>query len=365
MRVEHRPLPPGATIGILGGGQLGRMLAMAAARIGLKCCIYSPAGDNPAFDVAAAHAEGTWSDAAALARFAARCDVVTYEFENVPAAAIAAIEGRCAAFPPARALEISQDRLTEKRFLNDLGIATAPFAVAETAEALAKEAGAIGFPGILKTRRLGYDGKGQTRIADAESLMAAWTAMGGSELIYEGFVPFAREVSVVGARGVNGQKAAYDIGENVHRQGILHTTTVPARLSVKTADAARATAFSMLDALDYVGVMGVEFFVVEQQGEERLLVNEFAPRVHNSGHWTIDACASSQFEQHMRAVAGWPLADCCRHSDAVMENLIGTDIEGWETRPPAAGEAVHIYGKAEARPGRKMGHVTRLTTRCA
>ena len=365
MRAEHRPLPPGATIGILGGGQLGRMLAVAASRLGLKCRIYSPAGDNPAFDVAAAHDEGAWSDEAALARFAACCDVVTYEFENVPAAAIAAIEGQCPAFPPARALEISQDRLIEKRFVNDLGIATAPFAVAETAEALAEEAAAIGFPGILKTRRLGYDGKGQARIADAEGLIAAWTAMGGGDLIYEGFVPFAREISVVAARGLNGEKAAYDIGENVHRQGILHTTTVPARISLTTADAARATAFSMLDALDYVGVMGVEFFVVGQDGQERLMVNEFAPRVHNSGHWSIDGCACSQFEQHMRAVAGWPLADPCRHSDAVMENLIGADIEGWETRTPAAGEAVHIYGKAEARPGRKMGHVSRLSARRA
>ncbi len=363
MTAERRPLPPGATIGILGGGQLGRMLSMAAARLGLKCRIYSPAGDNPAFDVAAGHDEGAWSDAAALARFATTCDVVTYEFENVPATTIAAIERHCPAFPPARALEISQDRLTEKRFVNDLGIATAPFAVAETSQALAAEATAIGFPGILKTRRLGYDGKGQARIADAESLLKAWSTMGGNDLIYEGFVTFAREISVVAARGLNGQKAAYDIGENVHRAGILHTTTVPARIAPATADAARATTFSMLDAQDYVGVMGVEFFVVDEGGQERLKVNEFAPRVHNSGHWTIDACACSQFEQHIRAVAGWPLADPDRHSDAVMQNLIGVDIEGWEERTPAAGEAVHIYGKTEARTGRKMGHVTRLSTR--
>ena len=360
MTAEQPALPTGATIGILGGGQLGRMLALAAARLGLKCHIYAPAGDNPAFDVAAAHTEGAWSDAVALARFAACCDVVTYEFENVPHATIAAIEHACPAFPPRRALETSQDRLAEKRFLNALGIATAPFAVAATADQLAVEAARIGFAGILKTRRLGYDGKGQAPIASAANLGAAWAAMGGKDLIYEGFVAFAREVSVVAARGRDGAMAAYDIGENVHRAGILATTTVPATIAPATAAAARAMTLAILKALDYVGVIGVEFFVVEEAGSERLVVNEFAPRVHNSGHWTIDACACSQFEQHIRAVAGWPLGNPSRHCDAVMENLIGSDIEGWQARPPAPGECLHIYGKAKARPGRKMGHVTRL-----
>jgi len=361
MTADLKALPPGSTIGILGGGQLGRMLAMAAARLALKCHIYAPSGDNPAFDVAASHSEGAWDDEAALARFAAGCDVVTYEFENVPHATITVVERGCPAFPSGRALEISQDRLTEKRFVNDLGIATAPFAVGASTEALSEEAKRIGFPGILKTRRLGYDGKGQTRIADAPGLMGAWTQMGGRDLIYEGFVPFSREISAIAARGRCGDMAAYDIGENMHRAGILHTTTVPASVAPATAEAARGAAFAMLEALDYVGVIGVEFFVVPGEDGERLFVNEFAPRVHNSGHWTIDACACSQFEQHIRAVAGWPLCDPSRHCDAVMENLIGADVEGWQTRTPDAGECVHIYGKAEPRPGRKMGHVTRLS----
>ncbi len=262
MTADLKPLPPGSTIGILGGGQLGRMLAMAAARLGLKCHIYAPAGDNPAFDVAAAATEGAWDDGAALSRFAAACDAVTYEFENVPHAAIAAVEQACPAFPPGRALEISQDRLTEKRFLNGLGIATAPFAVAEGTEALSQEAGTIGFPGILKTRRLGYDGKGQTRIADVSGLTAAWAQMGGRDLIYEGLVPFSAEVSVIAARSRSGAMAAYDMGENVHRAGILHTTTVPAAIAPATGGAERAAVFAMLEALDYVGVIGVEFFVV-------------------------------------------------------------------------------------------------------
>ena len=360
MTADLKPLPPGSTIGILGGGQLGRMLAMAAARLGLECHIYAPPGDNPAFDVSAARSQGAWDDETALARFAAACDVVTYEFENVPHAAITAVEQASPAFPPGRALEISQDRLTEKRFVNGLSIATAPFAVAESSAALSVEAKAIGFPGILKTRRLGYDGKGQARIADASGLTGAWEQMGGRDLIYEGFVPFSREISVIAARSRSGAMAAYDIGENVHRAGILHTTTVPAAIAPATGEAACGAAFAMLEALNYVGVIGVEFFVVPGEEGERLLVNEFAPRVHNSGHWTIDACACSQFEQHIRAVAGWPLGEPSRHSDAVMENLIGTDVEGWQTRSPRAGECVHIYGKAEARPGRKMGHVNRL-----
>jgi 5-(carboxyamino)imidazole ribonucleotide synthase len=360
MKASLKPLPPGSVIGILGGGQLGRMLALAAARLGLTCHIYAPAGDNPAFAVAAAATEGAWEDEAALARFARACDVVTYEFENVPAAAIAAIAGQCPAFPPARALEVSQDRLSEKRFLNGLGIATAPFCAADTPEALAREATRVGFPGLLKTRRLGYDGKGQARIASALDLEAGWTALGGADLVYEGFVPFAREVSVIAARGRDGHTAAYDIGENVHRAGILRSTTVPAAIREETAREARRTAFLMLEALDYVGVIGVEMFLLEEAGRERLLVNEFAPRVHNSGHWTIDGCACSQFEQHVRAVAGWPLGDPARHSDAVMENLIGAEVEGWQARAPSPGECLHIYGKAEVRPGRKMGHVTRI-----
>jgi len=363
MTADPKPLPPGSTIGILGGGQLGRMLAMAAARLGLKCHIYAPAGDNPAFDVAAACSEGAWDDEAALARFAAACDVVTYEFENVPYATIAAVERDSPAFPPGRALGISQDRLSEKRFAKTVGFVPASISWSKDLDSVVKAAEMFGFPGILKTRRLGYDGKGQARVANEEELRKAWHAMGGEDLIYESFVDFEHEISVIAARGRDGKMVAYDIGENVHRSGILHTTRVPARIAPITGKKARDATFRMLKALDYVGVIGVELFVVGEFGAERLVFNEFAPRVHNSGHWTIDACACSQFEQHIRAVAGWPLGDPSRHSDAVMENLIGGDVEGWQTRAPDRGECVHIYGKAEARRGRKMGHVTRLARR--
>jgi 5-(carboxyamino)imidazole ribonucleotide synthase len=349
-------LEPGAVIGILGGGQLGRMLSMAAARLGLRCHVYEPAADCPASYVAWRTTCAPYDDADALRAFAREVDVVTYEFENVPAEALDLIEAEVPIRPGRRALAVSQDRLTEKEFLSGLGLATAPFAPVETADDLASALDRIGAPAILKTRRLGYDGKGQARIMAPEDAPAARAAMAGAPAILEGFVTFSREVSVIAARGLDGSVACFDPGENVHEGGILRTTTIPARLTPAQRSDAVLIAARMLNALDYVGVMGVELFVTAVG----LVVNEFAPRVHNSGHWTQNGCVIDQFEQHVRAVAGWPLGDGTRHSNVVMENLIGDDV----LRIPeiaATGAAIHLYGKAEARTGRKMGHVNRIT----
>lgn len=348
------PLAPGATIGILGGGQLGRMLAVAASRLGLKCHIYEP-GAAPAADVAAALTTAGYEDLAALEAFARSVDVVTYEFENVPADALDRIEALVPIRPGRAALAVSQDRVDEKRFLEGAGIAVAPWAPVDDLDSLKAAIGRIGLPAILKTRRLGYDGKGQVRLTDLARAEAAWQAVDGAPGVLEGFVDFRREVSVIAARGLSGEVVCYDPGENVHRDGILHTTTVTAAAARGIRADAVLTAGRLLNALDYVGVMGVEMFVT-QAG---LLVNEIAPRVHNSGHWTIEACVIDQFQQHIRAVAGWTLGDGTRHSDAVMTNLIGAEADAW---PVLAREqaGLHLYGKAESRPGRKMGHITRL-----
>ncbi|MBP7241499.1 5-(carboxyamino)imidazole ribonucleotide synthase [Amaricoccus sp.] len=351
------PLAPGARIGVLGGGQLGRMLALAAARLGFATRIFEP-GDACAAPVVEQVTRAGYDDAAALRAFAAGVDVLTYEFENVPLAAIDAVAGIVPVRPGRRALEVAQDRIAEKDFLTGVGLRTAPYAAVDDAASLAAAVARIGTPAILKTRRLGYDGKGQARIAAPADAEPALAAIGGGPAILEGFVAFEREISVIAARGLDGGVVAFDPGENVHRDGILHTTTVPARISAAVAQDAALLAGRILNALDYVGVIGVELFVTEGG----LLVNEIAPRVHNSGHWTQDACLIDQFEQHIRAVAGWPLGDGSRHSDAVMENLIGAEIA---TVPGLRDAAVHVYGKAEARPGRKMGHVTRLTARRA
>ncbi len=348
------PLAPGATIGILGGGQLGRMLALAAARRGLRCHIYDPAPDGPAAEVSARATCAAWGDTAALQAFAASVDVVTYEFENIPTASLDAIEAIRPIRPGRRALATSQDRLDEKTFLQGLGLTTAPFATVDDAESLAAALDRIGTPAILKTRRLGYDGKGQARIMQPGDADAALAAMSGAPALLEGFVAFSHEVSVIGARGLDGAVACFDPGENRHEDGILRETRLPARLSPSQRSDAVLIAARILTALDYVGVIGVELFVTPAG----LVVNEIAPRVHNSGHWTQDGCVIDQFEQHIRAIAGWPLGDGARHSDMVMENLIGDDVD----RLPeiaASGAAIHLYGKAEARPGRKMGHVNR------
>ncbi|MGB5838681.1 MAG: 5-(carboxyamino)imidazole ribonucleotide synthase [Albidovulum sp.] len=349
-------LPQGSVIGILGGGHLGRMLSVAAARLGYRTHIFEPASNPPAADVAHAMTTASYDDIAALEAFALSVDVVTYEFENIPTSALDAIEAHRPIHPNRRALSVSQDRLIEKAFLSDQGLLTAPYAAVDDATDLAEALDEIGAPAILKTRRLGYDGKGQARLHSAEDADAALAAMAGAPAIFEGFVEFSHEVSVIAARSLSGEVAAYDPGENVHRDGILHSTTVPAELTEAQRTDAVLLAGKILNALNYVGVMGVELFVTPKG----LIVNEIAPRVHNSGHWTQNGCAIDQFEQHIRAITGWPLGDGSRHSDVVMENLIGDDIAQIPDLARERHTAIHLYGKAEARPGRKMGHVNRI-----
>ena len=338
------------TIGILGGGQLGRMLSVAASRLGLRCHIYEP-GAAPAGDVAWRETTAPYEDEAALRAFAESVDVITYEFENVPTSALDLLESIRPIRPNRRALAVSQDRLTEKTFLNEIGLATAPFADVPTQGDLDAAIAQIGRPSILKTRRMGYDGKGQVRIGDGP---AEWT---GAPSVLEGFVDFSVEISVIIARGADGQVAAFDPGLNVHRDGILRTTTIPCGLPGKVTTDAVLIAARIANALDYVGVMGVELFVTPQG----LIVNEIAPRVHNSGHWTQAGCAVDQFEQHIRAVAGLPLGDGKRYADVVMENLIGDDLDRVPELLKAPNIQVHLYGKGAPRPGRKMGHVNRIT----
>ena len=349
-------LPVGATIGILGGGQLGRMLSVAASRLGLKTHIFEPGANPPAGDVAHAVTTADYTDEAALTAFANAVDVITYEFENIPTSALDLLEKLRPIHPGRQALATSQDRLTEKSFLQDLGLQTAPFANVENAADLEAAITSIGTPAILKTRTMGYDGKGQARIMSPDQAETALADMAGAPAILEGFVNFSHEVSVIAARNPDGAVACYDPGENVHVDGILSTTTVPAKLKPSQRTDAVLLAARILNALDYVGVMGVELFVTPQG----LIVNEIAPRVHNSGHWTQNGCAIDQFEQHMRAVAGWPLGDGSRHSNVVMENLIGDDMD----KVPEAAKsnaAIHLYGKADVKPGRKMGHINRVT----
>ncbi len=350
------PLVTGSTIGILGGGQLGRMLSVAASRLGLRTHIYEPGADCPAADVAHRCTTAGYEDHTALAEFAASVDVITYEFENIPTAALDQLEALRPIRPGRAALATSQDRLAEKQFLQGLGLQVAPFAPVGTLAELGAALARIGTPAILKTRRMGYDGKGQARIMDLAGAGAAFADMAGAQAVLEGFVHFSHEVSVIGARGADGSIACYDPGENVHDAGILRTTTVPAKLTPSQRTDAVLIAARILNALDYVGVMGVELFVTAQG----LIANEIAPRVHNSGHWTQNGCAIDQFEQHIRAVAGWPLGDGSRHSNVVMENLIGDDM----LRVPGLAKtnaALHLYGKVQAKPGRKMGHVNRVT----
>ena len=350
-------LSPGATIGILGGGQLGRMLSVAASRLGFRTHIYEPAANPPAGHVADRVTTAAYDDLTALRAFAQSVDVVTYEFENIPTEALDALDAIRPIRPNRRALAVSQDRILEKDFLTGLGLTTAPYAAVQTLDDLHAAIARIGTPAILKTPRLGYDGKGQARLRSPDDAAAALATMNGAPAVLEGFIDFSHEVSVIAARGLDGSVACYDPGENVHKDGILSTTTVPARLSPSQRTDAILLAARILNALDYVGVMGVELFVTAKG----LIVNEIAPRVHNSGHWTQNGCAVDQFEQHIRAVAGWPLGDGSRHADVVMENLIGDDV----LRVPAIAKernaALHLYGKAEARPGRKMGHVNRIT----
>ncbi len=354
-------LPPGSIIGILGGGQLGRMLALAAARLGLKAHIYSDEPDVPAFDVSAFSTVGSFADEAALSKFAANVDVVTCEFENVPARALEIAGKKAPVHPPAKAFAVAQDRLVEKDFMRGLGIQVAGYADMHDELSLRDALLRVRLPAILKTRRFGYDGKGQALVRNAAEALAALQDLRGQAALIERLVAFEREISVLVVRGQDGALKFYDPVENVHQNGILAVSRAPARIPADCAEEARRIAGKVATALGHVGVLCVEMF--QREEAPRLLVNEIAPRVHNSGHWTIDACLVSQFENHIRAIAGWPLGDTARHSDAVMTNLIGADVERWRELAREEGVAVHLYGKAEARPGRKMGHTTRLLPR--
>ncbi len=353
------PLPTGATIGILGGGQLGRMLAVAAARLGLRSHIFEPGPNPPAGDVAHAVTTAPYEDEAALRAFAGSVDVITYEFENIPTSALDLLEHLRPIRPSREALRISQDRFSEKTFLCDLGLQTAPYAAVDDAASLSKAIAETGLPAILKTRRFGYDGKGQARLVSPDDAAQALKDMANAPAILEGFIDFTHEVSVIGARSAMGDIACFDPGENLHEGGILRTTTLPASLTPSQRSDAILLTANILNKLDYIGVMGVELFVTRQG----LIVNEIAPRVHNSGHWTQNACAVDQFEQHIRAVAGWPLGDGRRFADVVMENLIGDDMGRVPALASEPGTALHLYGKADIKPGRKMGHVNRIKPR--
>ena len=348
---------PGDVVGILGGGQLARMLALAAANFGLKTHIFAPEADSPAFAVASTSTIGRYDDEAALAHFARSVAVVTYEFENVPAATIAAITPFCPVRPNGRALEITQDRLTEKSFLRDLGLPTASFAAVDDLAGLARGLEEIGRPSILKTRRFGYDGKGQATIREASDAEVLFQGF-GQPAILEGFVPFVREVSVVAARGDDGEFRAYDLCENDHADHILAETRVPARSSLDSASQAYAMTRLVADALDYVGILTVEMFILDEGLGETIVINEIAPRVHNSGHWTIDGAVTSQFAQHIRAICRWPLGSTRRLGDITMHNLIGHQADRWHSWLAEDNASLHLYGKADTRDGRKMGHVT-------
>ena len=352
-----RPIPPGSTIGIMGSGQLGRMTALAAARLGYRCHVFSPEADSPAEQVAAATV-APYSDEGALKRFAAAVDVVTFEFENVPHDCVELLSRRVCVRPRWECLHISQDRLREKDFLGTIGVSTAAYEKVTSADALARAAAQLGRPAVLKTTRLGYDGKGQVLVGEDTDPEAAWAEMGAETGILESFVDFEREISVIVARTPDGQCAAFDPVENRHVDHILDTTIAPAPISAPLARDAVDIAGRIAESLDLVGLLAVEMFVTRQ---DEILVNEIAPRPHNSGHWTMDACVTSQFEQFVRAICGLPLGSPERHSDAVMKNLIGADIEEGLHLLSDTGAKLHIYGKAETRPGRKMGHVTRLS----
>jgi 5-(carboxyamino)imidazole ribonucleotide synthase len=357
----HKPLAPDATIGILGGGQLGRMLALAAHELGFRVHVYSDKKDSCAFDVVKNSTCAPFDNWARLADFLNHVDAVTYEFENIPAETAAFVAARKPLFPGAAVLATTQDRVTEKKFVNSLKIATAPFAPVNSSMELSAAFARIGLPAILKTARLGYDGKGQVKLEKGDDLASAWRSIGEKPAVLEGFVKFEREISVVIARSMDGKTVAYEPVENMHRDHILHTSTVPAKIPPALAKEAIAIATKIAKALNYVGVLAVEMFVAKKGAKRELLVNEIAPRVHNSGHWTIDGATASQFEQHIRAVAGWPLNSAKRVGKSVtMTNLIGDEVLGWDKLAKEPGASVHLYGKGAAKAGRKMGHVTRI-----
>ena len=354
-------LPPGSTIGIIGGGQLGRMSAIAAARLGYRAHIFVPEANSPASQVSAGVTLGAYDDPEALTRFANEVDVVTFEFETVSAAGLDLLAALKPVRPSPAVLRVSQDRLAEKRFINDAGARTAPWESVETPDDLARALEKRGLPSVLKTTRLGYDGRGQALLRTQADVQPAWERVAPRPLVLESFIGFACEISVIVARGLDGAAVAFDAVENRHKHHILDLTLAPARISPELAAQARATALQIATFLDLVGLLAVEMFV---DRDASLLVNEIAPRPHNSGHWTLDACPASQFELHIRAIAGLPLPQATRHSDAVMKNLVGpADMAKWPQILATQGLIPHHYGKSEARPGRKMGHVTHLFPR--
>lgn len=352
----NKTLISGSTIGILGGGQLGQMLSMAAARLGFKTHIFEPSENPPASNVASKFTRAEYDDYDALKQFASSVDVVTYEFENIPTAALDIIETQSEIFPNREALKISQDRLIEKEFINKLGFKTASFCEVNSIEELIHAINQIGAPSILKTRRFGYDGKGQVKVQPSSKPEEIWKNLGEKALILEGFINFSSEFSVIGSRSKDGQISCFDPGENVHKDGILRTTTVPAHLTNQQKTEAVLITAKILETLKYVGVIGIEFFLEKNS----LVINEFAPRVHNSGHWTQNGCTVDQFEQHIRAITGWKLGNAERHSDVIMENLIGDEIYKTNQLVEDGSIALHLYGKADANPGRKMGHFNRI-----
>jgi 5-(carboxyamino)imidazole ribonucleotide synthase len=352
------PLPPGSTIGILGGGQLGRMLAEAASRLGFDVAILEPEEDSPASRVARTTFLAPYDDPEGLAALADAADVITYEFENVPATAVERLSALGAEVAPgAKALAVAQDRFEEKTFLNGAGAKTVDFVAVDTAEEAIEAAGRLGTPCLLKTRREGYDGKGQVWVETARDAAAAFEQLGGRPCIMEAKAEFLRELSIIAARGRDGEHAVYPLGENHHENGILRRTHAPARANDALVGQAERIATQVLSGLDYVGVIGIELFEVDGGG---VLVNEIAPRVHNTGHWTQDGCPVDQFEQHIRAVAGWPLGATEADFAVEMTNLLGDEANGWLEYASEPHTRVHLYGKREAKPGRKMGHINRV-----
>jgi len=352
------PLAPGSTLGILGGGQLGRMLSQAASRLGFDVVILDPEENSPAGRVSRGQIVAAYDDPTALGVFGRVCDVVTFEFENVPASSVERLaEAGALVAPGPTALAVAQDRVDEKTFLNAVGASTVGFVAVESLDDLKAGLETLGLPALLKTRRDGYDGKGQVWIKSAKQAEAALASLGGRPAILEARAPFIRELSIIAARGRDGSVAVYPPGENRHSGGVLRTTQAPAGLDRKTERRARAIAEAVLDGLAYVGVIGIELFDL---GDGKLLVNEIAPRVHNTGHWTQDGCVCDQFEQHIRAIAGWPLGPTAAHARVEMTNLLGDEVNQWSRVIARADQRLHLYGKTDARPGRKMGHVNRV-----
>jgi 5-(carboxyamino)imidazole ribonucleotide synthase len=363
--MHSEPLPPGSTIGIFGGGQLGRFLAMAASKLGLRTAIYAPEEDSPAFQVATQRWQSPYSDEDAVESFAKACDVVTFEFENVPATALQIAARHASVRPAVRAAEIAQDRILEKRFLAELGLPTASYFAIDNKDDLLAAASHLekAGTGLLKIARQGYDGKGQTHVSSEAELLSAFLKF-AAPCVLEGLVRFSMEISVIAVRSAGGEVFFYDSPENSHAAGILRKSAVPASCSGRKQALAQEMTARIAAALDYCGVMGVEFFVMPEGSAEPLLVNEIAPRVHNSGHWTMEACAISQFENHIRAIAGWPLGSVARHSNAIMTNLIGEEVLDWRSiieKDPGA--SLYLYGKSSIREGRKLGHVTQISPR--